>query len=154
MNMQKSIYHHLLFFVAAICLVLTTASCSDSVIDIDGSGSSPEDLYGTSWELTTFVNEKGGKVDLNPEETYELTFNADLGLGGRADCNSYGANYMAKDGGEINIEDLITTKVGCGKDSHIDEFYEALANSTEYEVKDQILKLGFGSKGILVFRKQ
>ena len=49
---------------------------------------------------------------------------------------------------------LYMTEVYCGEDSFDEKFMNALLAAEVYEVDDQILKLGYGSEGILYFRKK
>lgn len=55
--------------------------------------------------------------------------------------------------GEISLDLSGITKVYCGEESHDEHYHDALRKIKEYEVNSDELKLGFGSKGILLYKK-
>jgi heat shock protein HslJ len=129
-------------------------SCNSSTSSINPENSKVKDLFGQKWSLYSFRSEDGTEINLNPKETYEIVFTQNDTLNGKADCNSYFSEFTAKDGGEITIDLIYTTEVYCGEESHIDKYYNTLRSTNVYEVNSLILKLGFGSKGILHFIRQ
>ena len=82
-------------------------ACNSSTSSINPENSKVKDLFGQKWALYSFRSEDGNKINLNPNETYNIVFTQNDTLNGKADCNTYFSEYNAKDGGEIKIEPCI-----------------------------------------------
>jgi heat shock protein HslJ len=96
----------LISFLTAAVLALGLSACGTST-----NGTTPDDLFGAvTWQLT------GGSVDatpLQPISDAPVTLAAvDSQIGGRAACNSYGAEMTFHDG-EITIGMIIATEMAC-----------------------------------------
>lgn len=142
-------YFSFVFFL----LVAISYSCDSSTsIEINGQNSRVDDLYG-NWSLSKFINENGNKLSLAKDEKYSINFVETDSLKGQIDCNQYFGNFSAKNGGEISIDLSGITKVYCGEESHDEDYHSALRKVNKYEVNSDELKLGFGSKGILLYKK-
>jgi heat shock protein HslJ len=129
-------------------------SCNSSTSSINPENSKAINLLGHKWELYSFRSENGSIINLNPDETYEIVFAQNDTLSGIADCNSYHCEFTAKDGGNIKIDLIHMTEIYCGEESHDDKYYDALRSTSVYEVNSIMLKLGFGTKGVLQFIKK
>lgn len=128
---------------------------------LDGSDSTPGELMGPTWHLTSLQTPAGtqyspdqltGRHDGN--EAYTLQFKEGKTLGGTADCNSYGGDYAAEDGGVISVDSLGTTLVGCGEDSREGLYLNALGAVEAYSVEEGQLRLGYDQRGVLAFTRQ
>jgi heat shock protein HslJ len=139
------------FIIFCALLICYFESCNNSKSSLNPENSKVEDLLGHTWGLYSFRAEDGTSINLNQQEIYEIEFAQNDTLNGRADCNSYFSEYLAKDAGIIEIRSIISTEVYCGEESHIDKYYKALGAVKVYEVNSKVLKLGFGAKGRLYF---
>ena len=130
--------------ISTIFLLLLLA-CSDKPT----SDESPS-LTGPVWQLITLVNIKGGQSGLR-DELYTAEFSDAGAITGRADCNSYFAEYDTFDSGALEISAIATTYVYCGEGSLIDQYYAALRTSHSYELRSDQLTFYFAEQGKLIF---
>ena len=143
-------------FLIVICTLSISLllSCDNSTSSINPENSKVNNLVEVKWELSLFKAEDGTTITLNANESYNILFAYNDTLSGKADCNTYFSKFSAKDGGEIAIDLIHSTEVGCKETSNIDKYYESLSLTNVYEVNNILLKLGFGEKGILQFVKK
>ena len=142
-------------FTVCIFSILLQVTCEKSTVGINPENSNVEDLLNHEWELYLVRSEDGSKNQINSQDIFNINFAPNDTLAGIVDCNSYASGYTAKDGGEIQIGPVIAmTEVYCGEESFDEKFMNSLLAAKVYEVDSQILKLGYGSEGILYFRKK
>jgi heat shock protein HslJ len=131
------------------------------LVGADGPTGGPDRLVGTSWQLTTLRAPDGTTTPVDslvgrPDSSaaYTLTFRDDGSLGGVADCNSYGADYAARDDGTLSVDELFATEQFCGAASRESLYLDALSSADVYEVDDEGLRVRFDGEGELRFEPQ
>lgn len=104
------------------------------------------DFYGTRWKLVRIKGE-----NINNDRAF-ITFNEDKkSAGGNGGCNGFGGNLM-KNGTQIKISEIISTKMFCENGSDVEnKYFAALDDVTEYEIKGQRLFLKARKAVILEF---
>lgn len=110
--------------------------------------------FQSSWELVSFIDEKGEELTLYDYEVHTLRFDKNKNeseLGGETACNFYGGKYRAFKNGTISIRDLAVTEALCRQPSWGDQFVIALVDVSEFNLSGGELVLKFGSKGKLKF---
>ncbi|MEF8938714.1 MAG: META domain-containing protein [Salinivenus sp.] len=135
---------------------LLLAGCS--LFGTDESGA--DRLVGPTWRLTSLQPPDG---DTRPAEAlvgrpdtsaaYTLEFRNDDQLGGVADCNQYGGDYVARDDGSLSVGSLAVTQKYCGEASREPLYLEGLAEAARYEVDDGALRIYFDGEGVLRFER-
>jgi heat shock protein HslJ len=141
-------------FTVCIFSLLLFVTCEKSTTGINPENSKVEDLLEHEWSLYLVRSDDGNMMQINSQDIFSINFAQNDTLGGVVDCNTYGSEYSARDGGEIKIGPIIfMTKVYCGEESFDDKYMNALIDVEVYEVDGKILKLGYGSEGILYFKK-
>lgn len=128
-----------------LLVVLALTGCSDR-----SSDAAPTTLAGQTWRLIEITNIKGVKT-VATTEFFSANFTADGKLSGTASCNTYSANYMISETGEISLSSFLSTLVYCGEDSLIDQYYAGLQAAHSYAVSEGRLTLSFAQQGQLVF---
>lgn len=108
--------------------------------------------FQSSWELVSFIDEKGEELILYDYEVHTLRFNKNESeLGGETACNYYGGKYRAFKNGSMSIQNLVVTEALCRQPSWGEEFVNALVDVSEFNKNGGELILKFGSKGKLKF---
>lgn len=138
---------------ASLLLVATLLlqSCRDSTLYPDrngGTNTGPDlkisDVYGVEWELEAFEVWKDGALDRQTSvpsgQRYTLTF-SQQSLGGKNDCNSYGADYVLSGDNGITVSPIISTEAYCGTDSKDVEFAGILQNAVTCQVNSTTLRI-------------
>jgi heat shock protein HslJ len=105
------------------------------------TGDEPSELAGTGWEL---VSARGRGLPEDVEIT--LTFEPDdpyTKFAGRAVCNGYGGRNVATGKGEVEINVVQSSAVGCGTEGDRLErdYYDALQEAAAYRVRDGRLEI-------------
>src|SRR5688572_17487188 len=94
-----------------LAIALAAAGCSAGNGEPDG-GEPDADLAGT-WMLVS-GRTADGPLAVTPDTRVTLTFDDD-GMGGRAPCNDYGADYeLDGDSFEVGGPGIERTLMGCG----------------------------------------
>ena len=128
------------------------------LVGADSTTGGPDRLVESPWQLTalrapdgttTPVDSLVGRPDTSA--AYTLTFQDDGQLGGIADCNRYGADYVARDDGTLSVAELVSTEQFCGEASREALYIEALSEADTYEVDDGALRIYFDGEGVLRF---
>lgn len=127
-----------------------------SLFGADESGA--DRLVGPTWQLTSLRTPDGDATPVDslvgrPDSgaVYTLDFRNDGRLGGVSDCNSYGANYVARDDGALSVDRLASTQKYCGEASRESLYLEGLAAADAYEVDGEGLRIRFEGEGLLRF---
>lgn len=124
----------LMAFVLQACII---------VVDPDDDGSifhDDEDLSGSRWRLERIVF--GGRSHaITDGGAYTLRFDNDGELSGRADCNSYGAEYRFSRSNTLSILDFYATEVACERTSLENEYFDNLLDTGSYEIRRDELVL-------------
>jgi heat shock protein HslJ len=90
-------------------------------------------VSGTSWDVQSYNNGRGGVTTLVPDTSMTVHFAEDGTISGSSGCNAFAGSYTV-DGDSITISQLATTKLICSNDVMEQEqaFLTALAASTQY----------------------
>jgi heat shock protein HslJ len=134
--------------ISPIFLLLLLAHCSDKP-----TSDEPPSLTGPDWQLTALVNIKGGQTALGAE-VYTAQFSESGAITGRADCNSYFAEYDTPEAGVLEVSALATTYVYCGEESLMEQYYAGLQAAHSFELSLDQLALYFADEGKLIFVPQ
>lgn len=105
-------------------------------------------LAGTRWVLATL----GGQPPA-ANTTVTLNFGVDGNAGGNDGCNAFGGAYMV-DGDSLKFGNLIGTLVACAESvmAQADRFREALAQTAQFSITDDVLTLSdAGGKELVTF---
>ena len=129
-----------IFFLLFVSCSLFDSDESAEIIELD-----------RTWEVVQFIDSDGDKVNIEDDEILTLRFSDETSLGGEADCNQYGGDYIARENGRINITNLISTEMACIQPSYGDEFVTALSNTSKFFREEGRLILYFGDDGKLIF---
>lgn len=143
--------------LSCIAGVLFLSACS-SFDPFGRGGDRSRELVGPTWQLTSLRTQAG---ETRPVETligrpdtllsYTLTFAADGQLGGVADCNRYGADYVVPAGGSLSVSSLYATEQHCGEGTGESLYVEGLAGAVAYEVDGEVLHIRSEGEGRLWF---
>jgi heat shock protein HslJ len=124
----------------------------------DGPTGGADRLVDTRWQLTALRASDGTTTPVDsligrPDSSaaYTLKFRQDDQLGGVADCNQYGGDYVARDDGSLSVDMLVSTEQYCGEGSREPLYLEGLAEAARYEVDDEGLRIRFEGEGLLRF---
>ncbi len=116
----------------------------------------PIDPAGTSWTLTSLVDEKGSMTSIITGTTVTAIFDADgIRVSGRAGCNHYSADYI-RNGADITIKSAIRTDMYCGEPEGLmdqeDRYLSLLTDVSSYRVEgDQLILSDGAGTDLLVF---
>ncbi len=132
--------------ISLTCLLLL--ACSDKPTAVD-----PPSLTGPVWQLITLANIKGGQTELG-DQLYTAEFSAAGAITGRADCNSYFAEYDIPEWGLLQVSQVATTLVYCGEESLLEQYYAALQAAHSFELTPDQLTLHFADRGKLIYLPQ
>jgi len=114
------------------------------------SGSLPA-LAGTSWQLHS-INQSAGRTKIAAPANYTATFQADLSVSLKADCNTCMGTYTASvNAGAFSFKPGMCTKMYCGPDSKETTYLEVLGLATGYTIRNDTLYC-YGPHDTLVFR--
>ena len=139
------------FFLFGFAFV---ACSSDSTLNLDGFDSKAADLIGSQWELISFRSDEGKNLTIPADAAYTLRFETSNELSGRAaDCNPYFAPYQARDGGVLSVGRVSSSFVLCAVASPMTAYFEAIGSASSYATAEDQLRLGFGDRGVLTYRK-
>jgi len=132
---------NLIFF---LILLLFTLSCNESTTETKSS-----ELLNTSWVLEAF--EVNGILDIPPgTQVYNIQFKADNKFTGKNDCNSISGEYELNSN-NIEIDNISSTEVYCGKESMDYRFLEALRGAESYKIEGNELSIYYQANFRLVF---
>ena len=149
------------FFSLVVLLPACDSSSPLGSSVLDGSDSTPDEIVGTTWQLTALRTPGGtryvpdqlvGRHD--GDEVYTLQFLEEGKLEGTADCNTYGADYLAENEGILAVSSLVMTRIYCGEGSRENLYGDALGRVEAYAVEGDRLRLGYDSKGLLTFTRR
>lgn len=88
------------------------------------------DFFGTQWKLTRIE----GQI-INNEKAFIRFDETKNSAGGNGGCNGFGGN-MEKNGSQIKISEVISTKMYCENGSDVEnKFFANLDRVTKYEIK-------------------
>jgi len=125
--------------------VLLTASC-------DGTTSSEEKLYGTSWELEYISGPRIAFDGLFPEKKPQITFNKETGkVSGTDSCNGYSADFELAENTIAFGDPGPTTMMFCGGSER--HFLEMMKKIDGYSLEDGKLNLLVGEVPMMRFKK-
>jgi len=131
-------------FALAIAATVVIAACS--------SGAS---LTGKTWQLTV-ITEKvpafQGVVPVAQQANYTVTFNTDLSLNVKADCNSVGGTYVTTSSGGLTITLGASTKVACPEGSLADQYLAGLSSASSYTIVSNELTIVIPDGWSLIFK--
>lgn len=122
---------------------------SCSLLDSDNSADRME--LKRSWEVVEFVDSGGNEIPFADDELLTIRFSDDSSLGGDAGCNVYGGDYIARENGEIRINNLISTEIACEQPTYGDDFIDSLSRVSAFELENGRLILHFNGNGKLIF---
>lgn len=115
--------------LASVATMTLLTSCSCKMIH---KGVALDKIVG-NWHITHINGET-----VNSEEPVTLNFDAkEMRLNGKAICNIYGAAFTIKNSGEIKVEDVFSTLVGCPGNAFETQYYSLLESVTYINVKGQ-----------------
>ena len=131
-------------FALAIAATVVIAACS--------SGAS---LTGKTWQLTAMTKNVAEGLPALPvaqQANYTVTFNTDLSLNVKADCNSVGGTYVTTSSGGLTITLGASTKVACPAGSLADQYVAGLSNAASYAIANNQLTITLKDGGTLVYK--
>jgi heat shock protein HslJ len=114
------------------------------------------DLTGSTWQLISFNDGKGGMESNLTAENITITFGEDGQVSGNAGCNDFSGSYQI-DGNRLTFGELATTRKMCAKPEGVMEteqaFLKNLSDAATFEVVGDALTL-YGQDGgkLLVFQ--
>ncbi|HOV24064.1 MAG TPA: META domain-containing protein [Candidatus Marinimicrobia bacterium] len=110
-----------------------------------------KEFLNTIWTLTSF--EIDGEVIAPPEDqVYTIQFKKDSTVSGKNDCNDFFANYLIASDDLLRLEQLVTTKIGCGGDqSFSDKYIQGLSAAKSYSILKNYLYIYYGDNSRLIF---
>ena len=98
----------------------------------------PVELAGSSWQVTSYNNGKGGVQSVIIGTELTANFGTDGSLAGSAGCNNYTTTYQT-DGNNISIGPAATTRMFCAEPEGIMEqeqaYLAALETAATYEIE-------------------
>ncbi len=105
----------------------------------------PIDLAGTSWTLTSLIDEGGSMTPIVTGTTVTAIFDADgIRVSGLAGCNHYSADYT-RNGADITIKSAVRTDMYCGEPEGLmdqeDRYLSLLTDVSSYWVEGDRLIL-------------
>ena len=125
--------------------VLLAASC-------DGTTSSEEKLYGTTWELEYISGPRIAFDGLFPEKKPQITFNKESGkVTGTDSCNGYSADFELAENTIAFGDPGPTTMMFCGGSER--HFLEMMKKIDGYSLEDGKLNLLVGEVPMMRFKK-
>jgi heat shock protein HslJ len=105
----------------------------------------PVELPGTSWDVLSYDNGRGGVTSVIIGTELTLNFDEET-VAGLAGCNNYNGGYEV-DGQKINFGPLATTRKFCsdpeGTMDQESEFLAALENAARYEIEGDQMDVFF-----------
>jgi heat shock protein HslJ len=136
-----------LFILAGILLlaIVLFSACSPGSQVLDG----------TSWKLTSYLDDQGQTVDVLPGSVVTAYFQATV-VSGISGCNDYNGPYTI-DKGKLTFGPMATTRTMCAEPLGIMQqeqaYLSALDKVVSYKVKGETLEM-FDDRGksILIFR--
>ena len=102
-----------------------------------------QDLAGTSWEVMSYNNGKGGVVSVIIETSITAVFDAQGMVSGSSGCNSYRGAYET-DGGAITFGPLAGTRKMCFGEGVMEQeaaYLAALATAATYKISGSKMEL-------------
>ncbi len=115
--MNKTSQSAILF--AFLAVVLLGAACNQATPTPANS------IQGIDWQWTTLINQSTNETTTVPSpENYNITFNTDDTLEGKADCNTFGGTYSQENGLIITLG--ATTMAFCGEASLDQQYLQLL----------------------------
>ena len=91
-------------------------------------------LQNTRWILESFDID-GNIVKPPKDQFYTIQFKEDGTVSGKNDCNDFFANYLIPSNDLLRLEQLVTTKKGCGGDQSIsDKYIQGLGDAKLYKI--------------------
>ncbi|NLA22762.1 MAG: META domain-containing protein, partial [Candidatus Marinimicrobia bacterium] len=83
---------------------------------------------------------------------YTIQFKKDSTVSGKNDCNDFFANYLIASDDLLRLEQLVTTKIGCGGDqSFSDKYIQGLSAAKSYSILKNYLYIYYGDNSRLIF---
>lgn len=139
--------------------VLTNGAPSDGVevrvVQVDTSAQQSGGggtLMGSEWRLVHIVRPDGGAETPGSDEALTITFEADGGFRGRADCNTHRGQYTLHDDGRLDIRQAVTTRAACRPPSLGDAFVRALTGADRVGIDGDRMSIQ-GPGATLVFER-
>ena len=128
----------------AVAAAVIVAACSSSA-----------SLTGKAWQLTAITKKVPAFQGVVPEAqqaNYTVTFNTDLSLNAKADCNMVNGTYTTTSSGGLTITLGPSTLVACPPGSVADQFTLGLSNAASYAIANSQLTITLKDGGTLVFK--
>lgn len=124
---------------------------AESSVERESTGSAALDLVGTEWVLVSLRGRAlpdGGRITLNIEGDHPYTK-----FVGDAVCNGYGARNVAIQEGEVEINVVESSAVGCPAIEQT--YYEYLQDAVAYRVREGRLEMrNARGENILVYERK
>lgn len=145
--MMRDVLTAIVLLVAA---VIMSACAPGNIIPPPEGENATLTLEGTRWVL---VEMNGTSPIAGSEITLE--FNEGV-LGGNASCNSYGGDYVAGPGGNLQVGDVFRTLMACieppGLMEQEDAYLDALDQADSYIIEaDRLIIMNAAGASILIF---
>lgn len=114
--------------IILFCLLVSLCSCKS--IEQKGEVLSLENQEWTLIELNGVSTENEILIDKNPY----INFSADKRVSGYSGCNSFSGNYGLRDGKEMHISGLISTRRACLDNGLESKLFKAVELIAEYNI--------------------
>ncbi len=124
-------------------------SCNNSITN----DQEKKPLLKTVWNLKSFENNVGITVPAQ-DQVYNIKFLEDGTFSGKSDCNEINGHFTVDSLNSLNIENIVTTKVYCGKESLDEEYYNAIHDARSYEINKNELYIQYGNNSKLYFKAE
>lgn len=131
-------------FAFAVAATVIVAACSSSA-----------SLTGKTWQLTAITEKVPAFQGVVPEAqqaNYTATFNTDLSLNAKADCNVVAGTYTTTSSGGLTITLGPSTLVACPEGSMADQYVLGLGNAASYAIANSQLTITLKDGGTLVYK--
>lgn len=141
---------HILLFLF-LSFVMISITCDRRIIS-PRPDTDLEEILKIEWTLQSF---RAGNLVIHPPEdqTFTITFETDSTFSGRADCNDMFGHVTIGPDQSMSFERIITTEIGCGKNSMDGRYISALYSVYSFSIRESRLFLKYGKNSSLVFRK-
>lgn len=111
------------------------------------TGSPPESLTGTSWQLVRFRGGDDGVLAPDEPSKYVLSFEADERLSARLDCNRGRGSWKSPAPGRLELGPMAVTRAMCPPGSIDLEIAKRLPHVRSYVIKENRLFLSMTADG-------
>jgi heat shock protein HslJ/uncharacterized lipoprotein YbaY len=138
-------------YLAALPTAATYEIEGSEMVLLDGGGEAvliyateTQELAGTSWQVISYNNGKGGVVSVIIDTEITANFGEDGQVTGRASCNNYFGPYEAQDG-NISMGPFGATEMWCSEPEGImdqeSQYLAALETAATYKIEGHRLSM-------------